>query len=738
MRPKNNQTLALTTLAAVLLAAFANGAAAAEKEEVDPVALLTTPDSSVSIGIGHVSGEREQFGIYDDVRDNETMLLLDADVNKRDDETGTWMTLKARNLGIDNRSIELGYERQGDWGIGLDYSQIPRISPYTVNSGITGLGSEMQTVPNVGYIPGTGKDIKLGTERERIGLNFFKHLSPNLSFKISFRNEEKDGDRHWGRGGQPEFAAEPIDATNRTLDAILNYAGKKLQLSGGYIGNWYDNHNDLVTTTNGSNTYNLSLPFDSQAHKLFLNGGYSFTPTTRGTFRLSYTHATVDESIPAAIAALAWDGTGANPRPGAAAAPSGLDGAINTTVVFLGLTSRPMNNFSWVANLRYHKVNETTPDDLIVCRDCDDNPTSDDDLVHSTPLDYETLSGKLEGTYRLPKGYSLIGGIDYRSQDRTVPFGVDNDGDGLDDERYVPFRADVDEMTYRLQLRKSMSETVNGSLALLHSRRDGSSYAPAVHSFDPNDANPEPPAVIDPLNISDRERNKLRATVDWSPTDRASLQFNYEIAHDDYSGNTFGLRDGKAQLFSVDGAFRLNEDWQLTGWVSYDRNRAKQNNWRDGNGGGGPIYTNFSEAWLFDTLTDTGTSAGLGLEGKVNSKLKMGADFEWTRTKSQYDQDIITVSGSGGPLYYPDTVAPLDDIRSTVTRLQLFGEYAIARNADLRFDLVHERWKTNDWTWQFSDGTPFTYGSTRDGTMVINDPNQSSTFVGARYIYKFH
>ena len=59
------------------------------------------------------------------------------------------------------------------------------------------------------------------------------------------------------------------------------------------------------------------------------------------------------------------------------------------------------------------------------------------------------------------------------------------------------------------------------------------------------------------------------------------------------------------------------------------------------------------------------------------------------------------------------------------------------KNAELRFDLIHERWKTDDWTWQFSDGTPFIYGSTDDGTMVITDPDQTATFVGASYRYNF-
>ena len=44
---------------------------------------------------------------------------------------------------------------------------------------------------------------------------------------------------------------------------------------------------------NGSLVLNpISLPPDNQSWQLYLNGGYSFNPTTRGTFKVSYQQAT--------------------------------------------------------------------------------------------------------------------------------------------------------------------------------------------------------------------------------------------------------------------------------------------------------------------------------------------------------------------------------------------------------------------------------------------------------------
>ena len=48
------------------------------------------------------------------MRDKGAYGLLDADIVKRDDETGTWLKLKATNLGLDNRDCAASYSRQGN------------------------------------------------------------------------------------------------------------------------------------------------------------------------------------------------------------------------------------------------------------------------------------------------------------------------------------------------------------------------------------------------------------------------------------------------------------------------------------------------------------------------------------------------------------------------------------------------------------------------------------------------
>ncbi len=104
-----------------------------------------------------------------------------------------------------------------------------------------------------------------------------------------------------------------------------------------------------------------------------------------------------------------------------------------------------------------------------------------------------------------------------------------------------------------------------------------------------------------------------------------------------------------------------------------------------------------------------------------------------TRSVNKYNQTFTPGTLTAG-------LVPTPDITNKLLRLKLFGVYPIQKNADLRFDAIYERWETDDWSWMMfptSGATPWAYGTTTDGTTVTAKPQQNSTFVGIRYIYRF-
>ena len=140
MKASRKDPFILTAVAAALLLAF--GPAMAQ----DDVAQLTKPESTVNVGVGYVDKDNQRFGQYNGLTDKGAYGIIDFSLNKRDDSTGTWFRLQGRNLGFKDPDLHLEQRRQGDWGYYIDYSRIPRYEPYTVNTGLQGLGSTSQTV----------------------------------------------------------------------------------------------------------------------------------------------------------------------------------------------------------------------------------------------------------------------------------------------------------------------------------------------------------------------------------------------------------------------------------------------------------------------------------------------------------------------------------------------------------------------------------------------------------------
>src|SRR5262245_35361675 len=128
-----------------LSAALASGAAWAAEED-DAVKQMTRPESAASAGIGYWNHDRPRLGTYDGMREKGAYGLLDALIVTRD-EAGQWFRLDARNLGLDTREFRADWERQGDFGVFMEYNRTPRDEPYTVMTGVSGIGTQTIRVP---------------------------------------------------------------------------------------------------------------------------------------------------------------------------------------------------------------------------------------------------------------------------------------------------------------------------------------------------------------------------------------------------------------------------------------------------------------------------------------------------------------------------------------------------------------------------------------------------------------
>ena len=681
---KMNSIFTLNILAAALMAVYGSASA----EEGTELAELIKPSSELSLGVGYLSDDRQKLGMNDGLHDKRSYLLLDADINIRDEASGIWKKLYIRDLGLDTREVRAEYLEQGKQGVTFEYSRYKHYVPYTINTNQSGIGTPTQTtgtnIPNTAL--GLGANYQFGVSRDKLGVSVYKNFLPEVDLRVNFTSEQKEGNRITSNGSAL-FVADMIEWTTKSIEAMLNYTGEKLQLSGGYNGSWFTNENatGYVALVNTA----MTQPLDNQAHQLYVNGGYGFTTSTQANFKVAYTWATQNAPLPTAGISSATYGN-----------VSRLQGEIDTTMMQLGLNSKPTTKLGLTANLRYYDSHDNTPQYGTV-RSTDNTANI---LLNTTPISYTTTTGKLEANYELTRGYNMVAGLDNSKQARSTYTSIS----GVAYDAYVPFRSDLNETTYRLQLGKSLSETLNGSLAYLYGDRGGSNLTSSTRVGT---------AFVSPVHIADRKRQKMRLGLDWAPAEKLDFQLNLEKAVDQYGTRDRyqGIHEGRADLYSIDANYQISENWQTTSWLSYSLTGTRLVN-----------FTSASNQKIAQQ-EDISSAVGVNLTGTLNSKTKVGADVSYSRDKSNFDQ----LYSNGTTLYN------VPEITSELTRIKLFANYAMQKNADLRFEITHEYWRTDDWQWMYSSGLPWQYGTTTDGTTVFSEAKQSSTWLSMRYKYKF-
>jgi MtrB/PioB family decaheme-associated outer membrane protein len=559
---------------------------------------LVMPVSSITGGLGYISNDNHYFGMYHgglvDTTDAGLVPRLALDYNRRDEATGTWWRA---DVDTDWAGLKLEYDRQGDWGASLQYSDSVKTNPFTFNTGLTGIGSNDLTVNGTAL-----RDVKLETERRNLRLGLKKMLPNGFDVRFKLRDEQKDGARQWGFRTGPNiiFLAEPIDYQTREYEAIVDYTGEQLQLSGGYYGTMFDNAVNRVDV--GAAT--VSQPLDNESHQFFVTGGYQFSPTTRGTFHGAFGKQEQDDNFF---------------EPSANTGRTSLDGEVETTLLNLGLYTRPTRELALSAKARYEDRNDNTPIDLY--------RSNRQNVVWSRT--FTTLG--LDAAYRLPMGIKFKGGYEYDKRERDIP--DDDVANGA--YRSVSFREETEEDTFTLELRRSMSDTVNGRIAYVRKSRDGSTLFP--------DSNLADPDRIAPRHWADRDRDQVKLAVDWLASELLSMQFRYEIADDEYDpdGRDLGVRSGRTQLVSADASYALSYDWKLTGWVTLTESEIDQASVDSG-----------SDEW--DAKLDTsGAAVGLGLRGTPRDDVKVGVDLKYAYDRNE--QDIVDRDGA-------DTLDVLPDI----------------------------------------------------------------------------
>jgi MtrB/PioB family decaheme-associated outer membrane protein len=697
------------TLALALLAGF--GAAQAADDTGEAQAPVTT--AAVSAGVGAASGDsgdRALFGQYNGLRRHGTVGLFGVEYSRFDPATGNVLSIQGTDLLLETRELGLRWKHPGDWKLGADYGELVHHDPLSSS---------------------TGPDLR--TKRTRLGIAFAKVLGPRLQLDVNLSSENKDGSRLFGVGMScPSAVApgcgvstgtqvgwgvlmvpEPIDSNHTQVEARLTYAIGELRINGGYYGSFYRNALGNLTP-NVPSTLNsalgtplppspglaailgqpLALPPDNQLHQVDVGGVYAFTPATRLNFKVSHSEATQHQGFVAA---------------GFTGAPAGvndLGGRIDTTLVQAALTSRPLPRLSLLAKVRWEDRDDKTP---IALYNIEDTSTYTNRRMPLT-----RSRGQAQATWRFTSETSGTVGADYESIDRGV-FTSSSAAAGIS-----ALRQETAETGVRAELRRRMSETLNGSVILSHSRRDGSNWLrdnSGVGVTEVPDSDPSLATAILMPTLADRRRDQVKLLADWQPLENLSLQFALQSGRDRFSTpSIYGLRDSDMDQLTIDANYALSSRWSLTGFVSHGSQTLRQ----------------ARPAGVILDYDNRSTSLGLGVTGKPVAKLEVGGNFAWIDDRSIYAQTLEPAANAGAAALLAAT-GGLPDIVFRQSLWKFYGRYEVDKQSEIRVDLIHQRSHWNDWTWVYN-GVPFTYS---DGTVVGQQPRQIVTFVAVRYVYRW-
>lgn len=697
-------------------------------------------EGSASVGIGLVTGDREdrsQYDQYNGLRpDSNAFGIFGADYYRRDDAKGTVIEFQATDLLNRNRDLGLRWKKPGDWKFGASYSETTRNDTAFANTGLAGGGSTNPQVMVLPGGPGTGSDYDFRVRRSALGFDFSKVISSRVQIDASVKSEKKEGSRLWGIGmacpspiapgcratnaAEVGWAVlmtpEPVDANHSQLEGRVTYAGERLNISGGYYGSFYRNEHGSLNPVVPGALYNavgqllplstglqpilnnpVALPPDNQAHQLDVTGTYGLSASTKLNFKLAYSQATQHQDFLGA---------------GLAGAPVGvtdLDGKVATTLAQVGITSRPMPKLSLSGHLRYQHKDDDTP---VALYNIEGTSTYTNRQLPRTDIQAKGQAG-----YQITSDWRGTVGIDYRSIDRGT-FTPTAAVAGI-----TALRQETEEVGVRAELRRRMSENLSGAVSVESSRRDGSNWLldnsgrgvtevtdAATAGFAYNNG------IFMPT-LADRHRDKIKVSADWQPNEKLALQGVAEVGRDKFSSpSAYGLRKSAMNSLSLDATYALNDKWNLSGFMSYGQQELDQAR---------------PEA-AFMAFDNTATTLGLGFTGKPMAKLEVGGNLAFMDDRSEYAQTLDAGAGGEAAALLAAT-GGLPDTVFRQTTLKVFGKYTLDKLSSIRLDLVHQRTKWTDWAWGFN-GVPFAYS---DGTTIVRKPTQNVTFVGLTYVRRW-
>lgn len=679
------------------------------------------------------------------------------------------------------------------------------------------------------------QDVDLSTKRKAIDGGFSYNIDRNWELRVSAKHEKKDGLKPLGAVTSQvnEYASilpDPIDQTTDQYNVSLNYTGEKAFFQVAYYGSVF--HNDIQSVTwqdanDPTKTATMASAPSNDFHQILLTGGYNFSPSTKLVLNASYGRNTQDEQfvtlgqnnqLPLGVPRSSLDGLVVTKAFNARLTSRPVKG-LNVVAAY---KYDDRDNKSPISTYFFQDANEARAAAASAFNAALGLPAntlgSNINIYANRPYSKRVNQFDLDADYAVARGHALRAGYEYQQIDR------DCTGSWISCADAPRTR----ENTVKAEWRTNVIENVTGRLAYAYSARRVdydenaflalvpmanvvpaggatisayqylqqtglSGFGPAAGFpsvaltgnaaiFSPNN-NILPQALYGSrnnvneevgmrrYNMADRNRDKVRASVNWDATDRFSLAGSLDYNKDDYTHSLYGLTNAQSWALNLEGSFAVTPDFNAVAFYTHEDIKsqsagisyaANNNNAFVGQAGntlvsGGCFATvqarnnnakiDPCSNWSTD-MRDKVDTLGVGFTWKnlMAGKLDVLGDLVYAKART----DIGVAGGSyannpfalaaPAPALAPGVPAvlfiPAANLPTATTKtidLRLSAQYAIDKSSAIRLLYWYEHLTSNDYVY---DGMQF-------GTLTNIMPTNEQPFhfnvhvIGVSYLYRW-